>query len=56
MKRFTVPALVLLGALAGPAQAAAPARTVTIGLGYVPNVQFTPFYVADRLGTSGPRG
>ncbi|AAF09853.1 ABC transporter substrate-binding protein [Deinococcus radiodurans] len=56
MKRFTVPALVLLGALAGPAQAAAPARTVTIGLGYVPNVQFTPFYVADRLGYFGAEG
>ena len=25
-------------------------RTVNIGLGYVPNVQFTPFYVADKLG------
>ncbi|WP_424951052.1 ABC transporter substrate-binding protein [Deinococcus sp.] len=25
-------------------------RTVNIGLGYIPNVQFTPFYVADRLG------
>ncbi|MBB5236020.1 ABC transporter substrate-binding protein [Deinococcus budaensis] len=41
--------------LASPAQAQgtprpAPARTVTIGLGYIPNVQFTPFYVADRLG------
>lgn len=28
----------------------AAARPVTIGLGYIPNVQFTPFYVADRLG------
>ncbi|MHA0035395.1 ABC transporter substrate-binding protein [Deinococcus sp. PESE-13] len=56
MKRFTVPTLALLGALAGPAQAAAPARTVTIGLGYVPNVQFTPFYVADRLGYFGAEG
>ncbi|MGY2896121.1 ABC transporter substrate-binding protein [Deinococcus sp. UYEF24] len=26
------------------------ARTVNIGLGYIPNVQFTPFYVADKLG------
>ena len=25
-------------------------RSLTIGLGYVPNVQFTPFYVADKLG------
>ena len=25
-------------------------RTVNIGLGYIPNVQFTPFYVADKLG------
>ena len=28
----------------------APARTVNIGLGYNPDVQFTPFYVADKLG------
>lgn len=25
-------------------------RAVNIGLGYLPNVQFTPFYVADKLG------
>ncbi|MFC4456479.1 ABC transporter substrate-binding protein [Deinococcus sonorensis] len=40
-------ALVLAAAL-GSAQAQT--RTVNIGLGYVPNVQFTPFYVADKLG------
>lgn len=28
----------------------APLRTINIGLGYIPNVQFTPFYAADRLG------
>jgi NitT/TauT family transport system substrate-binding protein len=35
------------------AQSTAPktaVRTVNIGLGYIPNVQFTPFYVADKLG------
>lgn len=36
--------------LAAPACAQGTARPVTIGLGYVPNVQFTPFYAADRLG------
>lgn len=43
--------LALGAALLGAAGLAAPApRSVTIGLGYVPNVQFTPFYVADQLG------
>lgn len=37
----------LLGAAAS---AQGTPRTVTIGLGYIPNVQFTPFYVADKLG------
>ena len=37
----------LLAAVSG---ASAQNRTVTIGLGYFPNVQFTPFYVADTLG------
>ncbi|WP_407569811.1 ABC transporter substrate-binding protein [Deinococcus altitudinis] len=32
------------------AAAQSAARTVNIGLGYIPNVQFTPFYVADKLG------
>ena len=36
--------------LLGSAQAQSAPRTVNIGLGYIPNVQFTPFYVADRLG------
>ncbi len=45
MKRLFVTLL-----LAASAQAAAQTRTVNIGLGYVPNVQFTPFYVADKLG------
>ncbi len=39
----------LTGLLAVSASALAQ-RTVTIGLGYVPNVQFTPFYAADKLG------
>ncbi|MEF2276817.1 ABC transporter substrate-binding protein [Deinococcus sp. YIM 134068] len=41
--------LPLLALGTASAQNAAP-RTVTIGLGYLPNVQFTPFYVADKLG------
>lgn len=36
--------------LAVSATACAQSRTVNIGLGYIPNVQFTPFYVADKLG------
>lgn len=42
-------AALALGAalLCSPAQAQ---TSVTIGLGYVPNVQFTPYYVADQLG------
>lgn len=50
-------AAVLLSALlAAPSASAqtttaqAAPRTVNIGLGYIPNVQFTPFYVADKLG------
>lgn len=35
---------------AASATACAQSRTVNIGLGYIPNVQFTPFYVADKLG------
>ncbi|GAA0523176.1 ABC transporter substrate-binding protein [Deinococcus depolymerans] len=46
-------ALLLLGLLATSASAQ---RTVTIGLGYNPDVQFTPFYVADRLGYFGAEG
>lgn len=41
-------AAALAFALLTPALAAP--RTVTVGLGYIPNVQFTPFYVADKLG------
>ncbi|THF86310.1 ABC transporter substrate-binding protein [Deinococcus sp. KSM4-11] len=36
--------------------AGAQTRTVTIGLGYFPNVQFTPFYVADKLGYFAAEG
>ncbi|WP_135229098.1 ABC transporter substrate-binding protein [Deinococcus fonticola] len=36
--------------LATVTAASAQTRTVNIGLGYIPNVQFTPFYVADKLG------
>lgn len=48
MKRAFLSLGLLLTASAS-AQTAAP-RTVTIGLGFQPNVQFTPFYVADKLG------
>ncbi len=40
----------VLLAAALPVQAQSAVRTVNIGLGYIPNVQFTPFYVADKLG------
>ena len=47
-------AVVLMSALlansASSQTAPAQAKTVNIGLGYIPNVQFTPFYVADQLG------
>src|SRR5207248_10966286 len=37
-------------ATAGPRAASTSLRTVTIGMGYIPNVQFAPFYVADQRG------
>jgi NitT/TauT family transport system substrate-binding protein len=44
-------ALCLLALLASATACAQSApRAVTIGLGYIKNVQFTPFYVADKLG------
>ncbi|ABF44666.1 ABC transporter substrate-binding protein [Deinococcus geothermalis] len=43
-------ALALLMLLGAAASAQGTPRTVNIGLGYIPNVQFTPFYVADKLG------
>ncbi|MFC6661005.1 ABC transporter substrate-binding protein [Deinococcus multiflagellatus] len=46
-------AFLLLGLLA---TSAAAQRTVNIGLGYNPDVQFTPFYVADKLGYFGAEG
>ncbi|AFD24269.1 ABC transporter substrate-binding protein [Deinococcus gobiensis] len=49
MSRSLLATLALLGASVGAAQSAS-VRTVNVGLGYVPNVQFTPFYVADKLG------
>lgn len=50
MSRFLVAALLTSSLLASSAQAQSAPRAVHIGLGYIPNVQFTPFYVADRLG------
>lgn len=44
------PASIAALALLTLGSAGAQTRTVTIGLGYFPNVQFTPFYVAEKLG------
>ncbi len=49
MKYAFLTAVLALSAQAA-AQTSGPARTVNIGMGYIPNVQFTPFYVADKLG------
>src|SRR5437764_98233 len=38
------------GATSAPRAAAPSLRTVTIGMGFTPNVQFAPFYVADQRG------
>src|ERR671937_1755453 len=38
------------GATAGPRAASTSPRTVTLGIGYIPSVQFAPFYVADQRG------
>jgi len=35
---------------ARPMSAPRALRTITLGMGYIPNVQFAPFYVADRRG------
>jgi NitT/TauT family transport system substrate-binding protein len=37
-------------ATAGPRAVSTSPRTVTLGMGYIPNVQFAPFYVADQRG------
>lgn len=50
MKSAALLALLALGTASAQSTPAQNARTVNIGLGYLPNVQFTPFYVADRLG------
>ncbi len=61
MKRFALLSLTLLGTSVQTTQAQtpstqAPTRTVNIGLGYNPDVQFTPFYVADKLGYFAAEG
>ena len=35
---------------ARPASAPRALRTITLGMGYIPNVQFAPFYIADQRG------
>jgi NitT/TauT family transport system substrate-binding protein len=42
--------LLLAGLLAGCSRAGSSGHSVTIGLTYVPNIQFAPFYAADSLG------
>lgn len=54
MKRAALSVLAV-GLLSATACAQTP-RTVNIGLGYLPNVQFTPFYAADKLGYFGAEG
>ncbi|MDR1851352.1 MAG: ABC transporter substrate-binding protein [Propionibacteriaceae bacterium] len=46
---FAVAALLLAGC-AGPAPAQTTADTVTLGMSYIPNIQFAPFYVAKASG------
>src|SRR2546430_1686192 len=38
------------GAATAPRTASPPLRMITIGMGFTPNVQFAPFYVADQRG------
>jgi NitT/TauT family transport system substrate-binding protein len=40
----------LIGGCAGPAPSASPTTHLTVGLGYVPHVQFAQFYRAQRQG------
>jgi NitT/TauT family transport system substrate-binding protein len=39
-----------------PEQTAPALRKVTLGLGFIPNVQFTPFYVANEMGFYADEG
>src|SRR5438445_5133302 len=61
MARRLIPALALLvlialaathaaGAATAPRTASPSLRMITIGMGFTPNVQFAPFYVADQRG------
>lgn len=58
MMRLALLSLTLLAATGvhAAAQTPAPSRTVNIGLGYNADVQFTPFYVADKLGYFAAEG
>ncbi|TSA87907.1 ABC transporter substrate-binding protein [Deinococcus detaillensis] len=49
MSRFLFTAVLSLGLLGATQAQTPPLPTIHIGLGYIPNVQFTPFYVAKRL-------
>ena len=43
-------AVLTLCVACGTPQAPGRTRTLTMGLAYIPNIQFAPFYVADALG------
>ena len=43
-------ALILTVAACGQSPSPSPSRMLTVGLGFIPSVQFAPFYLADRAG------
>lgn len=49
-------AVLLAGCARTPLQTSAPASQATIGLTYIPDIQFAPFYVADAEGLFTERG
>lgn len=45
-----VVALVMVASACGQSATPSPSRRLTVGLGFIPSVQFAPFYLADRSG------